>query len=133
MSLDLWIGKPNRLRSKHALSFEPEAYYWFLYPLFEAFHASHGVMIDLYDGAWFEPGSFAPLFELFDNAEAMIKAQPEMIDVCVGTELGTKAKPENQKIIVQINRAEYLEFINELKSIVRRAQQAKQPLVFFGD
>jgi hypothetical protein len=133
MALDVWIGEPTRFKGGPAVSFEPEAYYWFLYPLFEEFARLHGQMIDPYDGAAFLSTELAPVLKLVDDAEAMIAAQPSEFRVHIGTNLGTSFDPKNEAIYHTVKRDEYLKFIGKLHAAVLQAQKTGERLVFFGD
>lgn len=133
MALDVWIDNPTRFSGDPAVSFEPEAYYSFLLPLFEEFAESYGQMIDPYDGAVFEPNALAPVLELVDKVRALISAQSEEFEVHMGTNLGSYLEPKNEKIYHPVKRDEYLAFIDRLRSAVLAAQRTSKPLVFFGD
>lgn len=133
MALDVWVGKPNKLRGGPSVSFEPEAYYSFLFPLFEAFAQSNGKMIDSYDGAVFEKEELTLVLEFVEKAKKLVSAQSEEFDVFMGTNLGTYYKPKNEDIYHTVNRSEYLGFLEQLHAIVLEAQQSGNPLVFLGD
>jgi hypothetical protein len=133
MALDVWIGNPMRFTGSPAVSFEPEAYYSFLLPLFEEFAETYGQMIDPYDGAVFDTNALAPVIELVDKAQALISAQPEEFEVYMGTNLGSYLEPKNEEIYHPVKREEYLAFIDRLRSTVLEAQRTSKPLVFFGD
>ncbi len=55
MALDVWVGSWDQPGSTLVASFEPEAYFWFLYPLIDRLNRDHAKRIDLYDGCSFEP------------------------------------------------------------------------------
>lgn len=133
MALDVWIGEPSRFIGGPAVSFEPEAYYSFLYPLFEEFAQAHGQMIDPYDGAMFESTKLGPVLELIDKAKALVSAQPEEFEVHTGTNLGSSLEPKHEEIYHSVKRSEYLEFIEQLRAATLKAQSSGRPLVFFGD
>jgi hypothetical protein len=133
MALDVWIGEPSRFIGGPAVSFEPEAYYSFLYPLFEEFAQAHGQMIDPYDGAMFESTKLGPVLELIDKAKALVSAQPEEFEVHTGTNLGNSLEPKHEEIYHSVKRSEYLEFIEQLRAATLKAQSSGRPLVFFGD
>ncbi len=133
MALDVWIGEPTRFAGRPAVSFEPEAYYSFLYPLFEEFAQSSGQMIDPYDGAKFESFELNSVLTLVDKAREMVAAQPEEIKVHMGTNMGSYLEPKHEEIYCSVNRYEYLEFIEKLRLAVVEAQRTGKPLVFFGD
>ncbi len=133
MALDVWIGNPKRFIGGPAVSFEPEAYYTFLFPLFEELAESCGQVIDLYDGAMFEPDALAPVLELVDKAHALISSQPEEFEVHMGTNLGSYLEPENEEIYYTVKRDEYLAFIAKLRSAVLDSRRRNKPLLFVGD
>ena len=133
MALDVWVGKPTRFKGGPAVSFEPEAYYSFLYELFEEFAEVHGQMIDPYDGAIFESNELVPVLELIDKAEALVSAQEDEFEVHMGTNLGSYHEPKNEDIFFKVKREDYLKFINSLRLAARVAQKTGKPLVFFGD
>ena len=133
MALDVWVGRPGRLGSKLMVSFEPDAYYAFLSPLFEEFAQAHGRWIDPYEGTSFEPEGLAPVFALIAQAEARVAAQAEEFDVHVGTDIGSFHEPANEELYETVQRARYLEFIRVWRSAAELAQRARKPLVFWGD
>lgn len=134
MPLDVWIGLPTKNDgSGLVLSFDPEAYYWFLYPLFEEFVHSHGQMIDLYDGAMFAPEELKPVLDLVDRAVTQVAAQSDEFEVRTGTNLGSALKPRNKEIYHTVVRTEYLAFLEQLRSAALETQRLGKPLVFFGD
>ncbi len=133
MALDVWVGDWNKSESKLVVSFDPKVYYSFLSPLFEEFEKTYGQMIVPYDDAMFEPGSLGPVFELVDNAEALVSSQAEQFEVHMGTNLGTYFEPKKEEIYCTVHRDEFLEFIQKLRSAVRIAQQTGKPLIFYGD
>jgi hypothetical protein len=133
MALDVWIGKPTRFKGGPSVSFEPEAYYSFLYELFEEFAEVHGQMIDPYDGAIFQPSELAPVLELVDRAKELVSAQPEEFDVYMGKNLGSYYEPKDEDIYFKVKRHEYLNFIERLRQTVLEAQKAGKEVVFFGD
>src|SRR4030095_1353279 len=69
-----------------ATSFEPEAYYWFLYPLIEKLRDSHRKYIDLYGGCAFTPQELGLIRELISDAERLVQQQPNRFRVHVGTQ-----------------------------------------------
>jgi hypothetical protein len=133
MALDVWIGRPTRFKGGPAVSFEPEAYYSFLYPLFEEFAATYGQMIDPYDGAVIETTELLPVLALVDRAKALVSAQPEVFDVHMGTNLGSFFEPKSEEMYDTVKRDEYLIFIEALRAAVFEAQRTNRPLVFVGD
>ena len=133
MALDVWVGYPERKSGGPAVSFEPEAYYMFLYPLFEAFAKQHGKMIDQYDGVEFEGKELDHVIELVESAKSLIERQPEIFEVHMGTSLGSYMEPKNEEIYHNVERAEYLVFIERLRDAVLKAKSNHKPLVFFGD
>jgi hypothetical protein len=133
MALDVWVGNPTRFKGGPAVSFEPEAYYWFLYPLFEDFAERHGKLIDLYDGAAFEGTELDHVIELWENAKSLIERQSEAFDIHMGTNMGTDEEPKKEEIYFAVRRSEYLIFIERLHDAGLKAKNSRKPLVFFGD
>lgn len=133
MALDVWVGYPEPHRGGPSVSFEPEAYYSFLYPLLEDFAARHGKMIDPYDGAVFEGRELEDVLALVDRARSLIERQAEAFDVHIGTNMGSFVEPRHEEIYFRVNRADYLVFIERLRGAVLEAKASSRPLVFFGD
>ena len=133
MALDVWIGKPTQFKGGPSVSFEPEAYYSFLYELFEEFAEVHGQMIDPYDGAIFQATELAPVLELVDRAKELVSAQPEEFDVYMGKNLGSYYEPKDEDIYFKVKRSEYLMFIERLRQTVLEAQKVGKEVVFYGD
>lgn len=133
MALDVWVGEPTRFVGGPAVSFEPEAYYSFIFPLFAEFAQSSGQMIGPYEGARFESSELAGVLALVDKAREMISAQPEEFQVHMGTNMGSYLEPRNEEIFCTVSRYEYLAFIEKLRLAVLEAQRTGKALVFFGD
>lgn len=129
MALDVWIGDWNDPGSELAASFEPEAYYWFLYPLIERLQQSHGKYIDLYGGCEFKPNELA-LFENFlSDAVALVQRQPRRIRV----HTGTLTQPNLKELYSEVDRESFLGFLASLRSAAQRCVQAGKSLRFYGD
>ncbi len=129
MALDVWIGDWNDPGSELAASFDPEAYYWFLYPLIERLQQSHGKYIDLYGGCEFSPNELA-LFEKFlSDAEALVQRQHRRFRV----HTGTRTQPIEKERYSEVDRESFLGFLASLRSAVRRCVQASKSLRFYGD
>lgn len=129
MALDVWIGNWNKLGSRRVASFEPEAYYWFMYPMFEELATSHGKSIDLYDGCEFHPDELKLIEELVSKAEEFGRLQPDRFRVHVGT----VCEPRERKLYEEINRDAYLEFLATLRSAAQRCLDTGKSLHFYGD
>ncbi|MEO0476905.1 MAG: hypothetical protein AAF085_13185 [Planctomycetota bacterium] len=133
MALDIWVGDWNEHGSKLITSFDPEAYYKFLYPLFEQFETVCGQFICQYDGAQFGPSSLDQISKLIDQAEKLIRQQEEVFEVHMGTFLGTSKHPKQEEIYESVSRDDYLQFISEWRSALLKARQDNKPLLFYGD
>lgn len=129
MALDVWIGDWNKLGSRRVASFEPEAYYWFMYPMFEELAASHGKCIDLYDGCEFQSDEIALVEELISKAEELGRRQPDRFRVHVGT----VCEPQERELYEEIDRDSYLEFLATLQSAAKRCLETGNSLHFYGD
>lgn len=133
MALDVWVGHPTRNKNGPSVTFSPEAYYSFLYPLFEDFAEQHGTMIDPYDGAAFEGEKLGPVLELVERARELVEKQPAVFDVHMGTNIGSYLEPKNEPVYHRVERAEFLEFLARLRAAVLAAKREHLPLVFYGD
>ena len=133
MALDVWVGDWNEHGSKLIVSFDPEAYYSFLYPLFEEFEQTYGQMIDLYDGAMFQADALVSVFELIDKAKTFVSSQDEQFDVHMGINLGSYVEPKTEEIFCTVQRNEFLQFIERWRTATHMAQEAGKPLIFYGD
>lgn len=126
MALDVWVGDWNQAGSERVTSFDPEAYYWFLYPLIEEFASTHGKCIDLYDGAEFRPDELPSIHDLLDRAVALVSSQPVTFDVHVGT-------ISERKLYSTVEREAFLAFLEQVRSAVSRCERSGKPLLFYGD
>ncbi|MEL0583848.1 MAG: hypothetical protein AAES65_03045 [Candidatus Thiodiazotropha sp. (ex. Lucinoma kazani)] len=133
MALDVWIGKPGMNTGDLAISFEPEAYYYFLYPVFEEFSKSSGKLIDPYCNVAFEPAQFPSVLELIDKSKVLVSAQPEEFEVYMGKNLGSAVDRKDEEIFHILKREKYLKFLECLRLVVLNAEELGEPLVFFGD
>jgi len=133
MALDVWVGAPSKnwfsIGSKLVTSFEPEAYYWFLYPLFEEFQKSSGILIDLYDGARFESYNLQGIKKLFNEGEGLVSEQSDRFEVHVGSQV----EPEEKELFETVDKKEFLYFLSELRSAIELSESSGKPLIFFGD
>jgi hypothetical protein len=129
MALDVWIGHWDEPDSSLEASFDPEAWYWFLRPLFEGFAETHGTLIDPWDGAAFEPDELPAVAELFDYALALVRTKPERFDVHVGTLLTDPPR----KQFVAVEREPFLAFLATVRGVVDRCAAAGKPMLFHGD
>jgi hypothetical protein len=112
-----------------ATSFEPEAYYWFLYPLIEKLRDSHRKYIDLYGGCEFTPQELGLIRELISDAERLVQQQPNRFRVHVGTQ----TDPVKREIYAEVDRSSFLEFLASLTSAANRCSQCGKSLHFYGD
>jgi hypothetical protein len=133
MSLDVWIGVPGSTGARHVLAFEPEIYYLYLLPLFEDFAASGGPLIDQYGAARFGGAELAGLLALVDQARELVAAQADEFQAHWGTAIGSSVEPRHEEIWVEVDRAAFLGFIQQLRAAVLEAQASGQLLFFSGD
>jgi hypothetical protein len=133
MPLDVWVGASNKSAGHHVASFKPEAYYAFIEPICEEVLQPVGKMIDQYDNMNFNSSELFRLLDVFARAEALILKQPKEFDVDMGTNLGSYREPKNEKIFHRVKRADILDFVRRLKSIVTDAQLSGKSVSFVGD
>ena len=81
----------------------------------------------------FETDALAPVLELIDKAKTLVSSQAEQFDVHMGTNLGSDSEPKKEEIFCTVHRAQYLEFIEKLRSAAQAAQETGKPLMFYGD
>src|SRR5262245_27121321 len=129
MALDVWIGDWDDPGSVLATSFEPEAFYWFLYPLIEELRNSHGKYIDLYGGCAFEPQELGIVRQLISDAESLVRQQPDRFRIHVGTQ----TQPVKREHYTEVDRGSFLKFLGSLKLAADRCFQAGKSLYFYGD
>lgn len=129
MALDVWIGDPSDPTSTLAASFDPEAFYWFLYPLIEQLRESHGKYIDLYDGCEFKPQELGLIRTFIADAEALVGRQPSRFSVHVGTQV----EPIERKLYVEVDRGAFLGFLSSLRSAADRCLDTGKSMRFYGD
>lgn len=114
------IYEPRGLRSywgcppgsEYVCSFENEAIYWLLYPLFVELKGETGKDIDLYDVCSFGGTELKALSDTIESAYKMIEGKPESWDVVTGffTDTGEEiresvSKQEVQVLLGQISKA----------------------------
>ena len=133
MPLDIWVGDWNERGSKLITSFDPEAFYTFLYPLFEEFETISGQFIDQYDGTRFDPPHLDQVSDLIDQAEELVRQQSEIFEVHMGTCLGSAIEPRHEEIYESVSREDYLVFLSKWRSALLKARQDNKPLFFYGD
>ena len=71
--------------------------------------------------------------EVFSRAEDLILKQPKEFDIYMGTNLGSYREPKNEKIFHRVKRADILDFVRRLKSVVTDAQLSGKAVSFVGD
>ena len=129
MALDVWIGNWSAPKSSLAVSFEPEAYYWFISPLVERLHEQHGKFFDPYEGCAFMPSELHLFLALIDEAEALAQKQSEQFPVHVGTEI----EPVKKELYIEVDRDDFLAFLDSLRDAARQCEQDGAALHLYGD
>ena len=129
MPLDVWVGDPRDPSSGYAVSFEPEAYYWFVHPLVEKLKERHGKYFDPYQGCEFEPTELHLFQALIDDADALAEHKPEKFSVHVGTQI----KPVAQDWYVEVDRGDLRSFLDSLRDAAGRCERKGMALHLFGD
>jgi hypothetical protein len=109
---------------------EDEAYYWFLWPLFDRLHADTGQLIDLYGNACFSGASLVLLREMLKEARKRVLAQPETWQVVIGQSRGPQGP---QDIFAKATRTEFLQFLNDCEGLVIEAVETACAVIFWGD
>ncbi|MCA9068371.1 MAG: hypothetical protein KDA84_05585 [Planctomycetaceae bacterium] len=110
-------------------SFEPEAYFWFLHPLFERLAQDHGKYIDLYEGCAFTPEELHLFEDFLADAEVLVRQQELRFRVHVGTQ----THPIEKELFIEVGRESYLGFLASLRSAVQSCAEGAKPLCFYGD
>jgi len=132
MALDIGVGDPNQLSfidGEPVMEFDDDAYYWFLFPFFEALAKSTGQMFDLYDDAAFTGASIENLLGILKEARALAEKQPKSWLLHVGTRTDRTPTP----IFEEINRVDLIERIQKLMEVAARAKSLGQAVVCVGD
>lgn len=129
MPLDVWVGDPNEPTSSFAVSFEPEAYYWFIHPLIESLHKRHGKYFDPYQGCKFDATELQLFQTLIDDADALAKQKSEHFAVHVGTQI----EPIERDLYVEVDKSALRVFLGALRDAVRRCEEKGTALHLFGD
>jgi hypothetical protein len=129
MALDVWIGNWDHPGSTLVTSFNPEAFYWFLYPLIEDLRDSHGKYIDLYGGCEFKPQELWLIRKLISDAEALVRHQPSRFRI----QVGTQTQPVERELYSEVDRDSFLEFLASLRAAADRCFKAAKSLHFYGD
>ena len=111
------------------MSFEPEAYYWFMYPLVAQLHEQHDKFFDLWDGCEFKSDELHLFRTLIDDVEALLAREPETFSVHVGRQ----TKPIEEELYIEVKREEYESFLATLRSIAKECEQAEKSLHVYGD
>jgi len=129
MPLDIWIGDWNSPRSKLVLSFENEAYYWFIEPIIAQSHDQGGKWFDLYDGAEFRPDELHHVEGIIALAMEQVRSKPQEWDVKVGTQL----KPEPKDLFVRVRKQQFLDFLSAWKCVADSCREQQKSMSLYGD
>lgn len=129
MPLDIWFGNWDSPGSKLMLSFEEEAYYWFIEPLIAQSCEQGGKWFDLYDGAEFKPDELHHIEQIIDRAIELVESKPQTWDVKVGMQ----DKPEQRELCTKIEKQPFLDFLSAWKRIVDKCQKKRQSMFLYGD
>ena len=129
MALDVWVGSWNSFGSHRALSFEPEAHYWFIYPLVESLGANHGKYFDPWDGCEFKPNELHLFKALIDSAEALARKRPERFSVHIVTHV----EPAQKELFAEVDRSAFLAFLDSLRDVTRVCERKGKSLHLYGD
>ncbi|WP_394796356.1 hypothetical protein [Armatimonas sp.] len=106
-----------------------DGYYWFLHPLFTQLAEQTGQYIDLYGNAYFEGTNISPLQEVLTQARQQVENQPGTWHVSIGFQ----THPEYKEVFEEVNRATFLQMLNQWNSLVKLAQQRNHGIVCWGD
>ena len=129
MALDIWIGDWNSLGSKLALSFDEEAYYWFIEPIVRQSYDIGGKFFDLYDGAEFKLEELHLVESIVACAKEQIETKPQHWKVKVGTQ----TNPEWRDVFVEIDKDQFLDFLATWTDIVAKCRKQQKSMFLYGD
>jgi hypothetical protein len=124
MSLTIGIAaNPSRfdIEHTHAVQFEDDAYYWFLYPVFVKLFETTGEFISLYGNACFEGESLEALRAALEQAKQMALLLPEQWTVHDGT-----YDPE------KVRRETLLRLLDDLARLVAKAIDEQGRILCLG-
>lgn len=138
MSLDIGVGDGKSfvpLPDEPRLAFDDDGYLFFLFPFLRSLHHATGEMIDLYDDASFSGDHLDLLQTELRAARVAIDAQPEQWDIPIGTQFGPPSThpPVGKPIISTVEKAVFLERLDQWERVIRRARETGRPVVCFGD
>lgn len=134
MALDIRIRVGRALHTEPglALVLNDDGCYWFLHPLFERLREQCGKYVDLYGDATFTRDDFPRLRRLLDEAETLVKQQPETWKVHVGTQFDSKTQKET-KVYNAVRREQVLSFVATLRRMMERAESLGGQIECLGD
>lgn len=112
-----------------AVSFEPEAFYWFLYPLMKKLLESRGKYIHLWGDCEFAPREIDLIFNFVSRAEALVRQQRDVFRV----HMGTQTQPVKRELYTEVDRASLLAFLGSLRLAADQCLQMGKSLHFYGD
>ncbi|MBB6049386.1 hypothetical protein [Armatimonas rosea] len=122
-------ASPRPHSDQPSLFLDDDGYYWFLHPLFEQLAKETGQYIDLYGNAYFEGASLDALLEVLIQARQQIESQPTTWPVSVSIQIW----PEYKEIFEDVNKAIFLERLNQWENLVVLARQQNLAIVCQGD
>jgi len=127
MAVDLFVSglKDDEPRVR----FDDDAYYWFMWPLFEALAKRTGQLVDLYGKATFREDSLAALRDTVSEARRLVSAKPDSWQVVVGwMDMSRK-----QERYATAQRADFIRLLDDLDRLIAQAEQLRSPIVCLGD
>lgn len=117
------------LQDEPAFDLSDEYEYAFLYPLLEKLRARSGQFVDWYGFAQFTGPELDDLDNTLSEAYALVEAQP-------GKWLahnGTPAQPGDEGTFEILDRAGFLERLEQWRRIIKRARELKLSVICLGD
>ena len=114
---------------QNSVQFYDDAYYWFLYPLFEALAEMSGQIIDLYQDALFEADTLPLLKETVQKAKQLVDQQPD--EWLVRT--GTLTRPINKDLVMPVRKEKFLARLDRLEQLINAAIDTGENILCFGD
>lgn len=133
MALDIIITV-NRVipefDEEKSISFNDDADYWYLYPVFEKLKKDTGEMIDLYDDAEFSNGSLQKLRNLILTEINNLK---EMKNKECLIHTGTQTFPEKKEIYKELNKNHLTQKLKKWLDIVDLAIKSNEKIICIGD
>ena len=135
MALDLYLQKDVSLpetAENRFLSFEDDAYFWFLYEFFEVISKQTNQTIDLCEDAFFKDEDLKLFYRMIENVRREIAQKPESWEEFIGTVVH-KGERKVEKIHSTVEKGKLEAILTKLEKAINEAKKKNKGIFFFGD